>query len=130
MNIEINLAQLSKHGLINRCKKLRIKGYSNKKKDEIIELIKETEKRIFELMKNNKMAELQFRNWMEEYYDKQFERRQWVEKYNKSLPQHTQYDEELQQEISVAFGGIYDIEYMEYVYRNNDLYGRIKNIRE
>jgi adenine-specific DNA-methyltransferase len=37
----MELSNLSKKDLINKCKELSISGYSNKKKDELIELIKE-----------------------------------------------------------------------------------------
>lgn len=60
---------------------------------------------------------------------RQINRQKWVDDYNNSLPQKKWYDNEFQIEMSIAIGGIYDSEYMEYVFENHDLYGRIKRIK-
>ena len=57
-------------------------------------------------------------------------REEWVERFNNSLPQQKWYSEEFEDEFSIAIGGIYDSEYMEYVYSNNDIYGRIKKLKK
>jgi hypothetical protein len=55
-------------------------------------------------------------------------RRKWVEEYNNSLPQITYYDEEFGEYFTYAKGGIYDSEYMCYVYENFSS-RRIKRIK-
>jgi len=57
-------------------------------------------------------------------------REEWVERYNNCLPQKKWYSKEFEEEFSIAIGGIYDSEYMEYVYSNNDMYGRIKKFKK
>jgi len=57
------------------------------------------------------------------------QRRKWVEDYNNSLPQVKHYDEEFETELSVAVGGIYDSEYMNYVFDNIES-KRIKDIKD
>ena len=52
----------------------------------------------------------------EENKYKQDQRREWVDAYNKSLPQVKHYDPNAEAEISYAVGGIYDSEYMNYIY--------------
>lgn len=49
---------------------------------------------------------------------KQKEREDWVKEYNNSLPQREWYDEEFDTLIISGIGGIYDSEYMNYVYDN------------
>ena len=39
MNSEINLNKLSKQELLNKCKELKVKGYSTKKKEDLIEIL-------------------------------------------------------------------------------------------
>jgi hypothetical protein len=56
--------------------------------------------------------------------DNSAERKKWVEEHNNSLPKETHYDSD-GKEFSVAIDGIYDSEYMCYVYENRDIYGRI-----
>jgi len=53
-------------------------------------------------------------------------RREWVELFNSLLPQEKWYDEEFEIEMSMGVGGIYDSEYMNYVY-DNFKSNRIKN---
>jgi hypothetical protein len=60
---------------------------------------------------------------------RELNRRNWVEQYNNSLPQKKWFDEEFQIEMSMGIGGIYDSEYMEYIFNNKDIYGRIKKIK-
>jgi hypothetical protein len=55
-------------------------------------------------------------------------RRKFLDDYNNLLPQIKYYDEEFKEEISIPIGGICDSEYMEYVYNNIDIRGRIKHI--
>jgi len=57
------------------------------------------------------------------------QRRKWVEDYNNSLPQVKHYDEEFKTELIVAVGGIYDSEYMNYVFDNIES-KRIKDIKD
>jgi hypothetical protein len=59
---------------------------------------------------------------------KEKERRDWVNEYNKSLPQREWYDEEFEINMSMGIGGIYDSEYMEFVFNNNQS-KRIKRIK-
>ena len=61
--------------------------------------------------------------------DKEDQRRKWVEDYNKSLPQVKQYDINAEAEISYAVGGIYDSEYMNYIYDGIET-PRIKEIKK
>jgi hypothetical protein len=60
---------------------------------------------------------------------REMNRKTWVEEYNNSLPQQKWFDEEFQIEMSIGIGGIYDSEYMGYVFHNDDIYGRIKRIK-
>jgi len=46
------------------------------------------------------------------------ERRKWVEDYNNSLPQKKWFDTEFEKEMSIGIGGIYDSEYMNFIYDN------------
>jgi len=46
------------------------------------------------------------------------ERKKWVDDYNNSLPQDKWYCKEFEEEMSIAIGGIYDSEYMNFVYDN------------
>ena len=48
----------------------------------------------------------------------QLERQRWVDEYNNSLPQKKWYDNEFEEDMSIAIGGIYDSEYDEYVFAN------------
>ena len=59
----------------------------------------------------------------------QLEREKWADEYNNSLPIKKWYCKESKVEMSIAIGGIYDSEYMCYVFENVDLYGRIKKIK-
>lgn len=56
------------------------------------------------------------------------QRQKWVEEYNNSLPQEIHYDSD-GEEFSVAIGGIYDSEYMNYVC-DNIASKRIKMLRK
>jgi hypothetical protein len=49
---------------------------------------------------------------------KEKQRKLWVEIFNATLPQEKWYDEEFGVEMSIAVGGIYDSEYMNFVYDN------------
>jgi len=57
------------------------------------------------------------------------QRRKWVEDYNNSLPQVKHYMEEFETELIVAVGGIYDSEYMNYVFDNIES-KRIKDTKD
>ena len=46
----------------------------------------------------------------------QLRRRKWVEDYNNSLPQQSWYCGEFECEIITGIGGIYDSEYMNFVF--------------
>ena len=60
---------------------------------------------------------------------KEKERVDWVNEYNNSLPQREWYDEEFEINMSMGIGGIYDSEYMNFVY-NNLQSNRIKEIKK
>lgn len=138
----MNLENLTKRELIHQCQYLEIKGYSNKKKDELIEMILTKKQLIIRLKElnikgytNKKNDEIivmiketeQILKYEEE---QQLKRKKFLDEYNDSLPQHKFFNEEFQQEMSVAIGGIHDSEYEEYVFANIDLRGRIKKIIE
>ena len=59
---------------------------------------------------------------------KEKEREDWVNEYNNSLPQREWYSEEFDTLIISGIGGIYDSEYMNFVY-NNLQSKRIKRIK-
>lgn len=61
--------------------------------------------------------------------DKERQRRKWVEDYNNSLPQVKTYWEEFETETSIGVGGIYDSEYMNYVFDGIES-PRIKQIKK
>ena len=61
--------------------------------------------------------------------DEAEERRKWVNDYNNSLPQEKWYDDEIDIEISIGIGGIYDSEYMNFV-GDNIQSNRIKELRK
>ena len=61
--------------------------------------------------------------------DDVLERRRWVECYNNSLPQKKWFDVEFQCDMSIGIGGIYDSEYMNFVYQNIQS-NRIKKLLE
>lgn len=61
--------------------------------------------------------------------DKERQRRKWVEDYNNSLPQVKTYWEEFETETSIGVGGIYDSEYMNYVFDGIET-PRIKEIKK
>lgn len=61
-----------------------------------------------------------------EYSDDILKRRKWVEDYNNSLPQKKWFDTEFEKEMSIGIGGIYDSEYMNFIYDNI----KSKRIRE
>jgi len=61
--------------------------------------------------------------------EEELQREKWVEDYNKSLPQVKTYLEEFETEISIGVGGIYDSEYMNYVFDNIES-PRIKEIKK
>ena len=63
---------------------------------------------------------------------KQKEREDWVKEYNNSLPQSEWYSEEFDTLIISGIGGIYDSEYMNYVYDNiqSKRIKRIKRIKK
>ena len=46
------------------------------------------------------------------------QRTKWVEDYNNSLPQRKWYDEEFECDMTMGIGGIYDSEYMNFIYDN------------
>jgi len=50
--------------------------------------------------------------------DEVVERRKLVEDYNNSLPQRKWFDAEFEMEMSIGIGGIYDSEYMNFIYDN------------
>lgn len=58
---------------------------------------------------------------------KQEQRKLWVEIINATLPQHKWYSDEFEEEFSVAVGGIYDSEYMNFVFQNIKT-NKIKNM--
>jgi len=65
----------------------------------------------------------------DEKKDQEDQRRKWVDAYNKSLPQVKRYDANAEKEISYGVGGIYDSEYMNYVWYNIETH-RIKEIKK
>ena len=65
----------------------------------------------------------------DEKKDQEDQRRKWVDDYNKSLPQVKHYDANAEAEISYAVGGIYDSEYMNYIYDGIET-PRIKQIKK
>ena len=48
----------------------------------------------------------------------QEQRSKWVDEYNNSLPQKKWYCAEFDEEMTIAIGGIYDSEYMNFVFDN------------
>jgi hypothetical protein len=64
----------------------------------------------------------------EEKEEEELQRKKWVEDYNKSLPQIKTYWAEFETETSIGVGGIYDSEYMNYVYGGIET-PRIKEIK-
>jgi len=49
---------------------------------------------------------------------KQEQRKNWVMYFNNTLPQKKWFDEEFEIEMSIGIGGIYDSEYMNFVFDN------------
>lgn len=65
----------------------------------------------------------------DEKKDQEDQRKKWVEDYNNSLPQVKTYWKEFDTETSIGVGGIYDSEYMNYVFDGIET-PRIKEIKK